>query len=86
MEIGAATMAEWSNAVTGNTEWLFIKKSATRQMNMLESGMETGAASMAERSNAVTGNIEWLFINQPNCNTSDKYAGVRYGNRGCPNG
>ena len=45
--------------------------------------METEAAPMAEWSNAVTGYNQWLFINQPYCNTSDKYAGVRYGNRGC---
>ena len=45
--------------------------------------METEAAPMAEWSNAVTGYNQWLFINQPYCNTSDEYTGVRYGNRGC---
>ena len=45
--------------------------------------METEAASMTEWSNAVIGYIEWLFINQPNRDISDKYTGVRYGNRGC---
>ena len=83
METGAAPIAEWSNAVTG---YLSTNLMATGRMNMLGSGMETGAATMAGWSNAVIGYIEWLFINQPNCNTSDEYAGVRYGNRGCHHG